>query len=57
MKDLSPFYIQVALNPMAGPVMNASMLQDGTLLVETKMDEQSNELLKQKLLGSYPVLV
>jgi hypothetical protein len=29
----------------------------GTLLVETKMDEQSKEFLKQKLLGSYPVLV
>lgn len=57
MKDLSQFYIQKALDQMAGPVKNTSRLRDGPILVETKTDDQSKKLLKQKLLGSYTVLV
>jgi hypothetical protein len=57
MKDLSPFYIQKVLSQIARPVKNASRLHDRTLLVGTKIDEQSKKLLKQKLLGSYHVLV
>jgi hypothetical protein len=56
MKDLSPFYIQAALDLMAKPVKNASRLRDGTVLVQTKTDKQNEQLLIQKLLGSYPVL-
>jgi hypothetical protein len=57
MKDLSPFYIQNALDQIGGPVRNTSRLRDGSLLVETQTDEQTKKLLKQKLLGSYPVTV
>jgi hypothetical protein len=57
MKDLSPFYIQKVLNQIAGHVKNVSRLQDGSLLVKIKTDDQRKKLLRQKLLGSYPVLV
>jgi hypothetical protein len=39
------------------PVKNAARLWDGLLLVETRLDDQSKKLLKQKLLVLYPVLV
>jgi hypothetical protein len=32
--DLSPSYIQKALDQIAGPMKNASKLQDGSLLIE-----------------------
>jgi hypothetical protein len=57
MKDLSLFYIQKALDQIAAPVKNVFRLQDGSLLVETRSDDQNRKLHKQKLLGSYPVLV
>jgi hypothetical protein len=57
MKDLSSFYIQKAFDQIGGPVRNASRLRDGSLLVETRTNEQTKKLLKQKLLGSYPVTV
>jgi hypothetical protein len=55
--DLSPIFIQVALDQITGPVKNASRLRDGSLLIETRTDDQSKKLRKQKALGSYPVLV
>jgi hypothetical protein len=56
MKDLSPFHIQKMLDYNAGPVKNASRLQDGSFPVQTQLDVDS-KFLKHKLLGSYPVLV
>jgi hypothetical protein len=50
-KNLSPFYIQKALDQIGGAVRNASRLRDGSLLVETQTEEQTKKLLKQKLLG------
>jgi hypothetical protein len=57
MNVFSSFYIQKALDQIAGPVKNASRLQDGSFLVETRTDDHSMKLLMQKLLGLYPVLV
>jgi hypothetical protein len=57
MNNLNPFYIEKALDQIAGPVKNVSRFWDGSVLVETRSDDQSRKLLKQKLLGLYPVLV
>jgi hypothetical protein len=52
-----PFYIEKALDQIIGSVKNSSRLPDGSLLVRTQADDQSKKVLKQKLLGSYHVLV
>jgi hypothetical protein len=57
MKNISPFYIQRALDDLAGKVRNASRLRNGTLLVETLNERQSEFLLKATLLGSHPITV
>jgi hypothetical protein len=46
MKDLRPLYTQKALDQIAGPLKNASRQQNGSLLIGTKLDDQSKELLK-----------
>jgi hypothetical protein len=57
MRTISLFYIQKALDDIAGKVKNASRLKDGTLLVEVQNDKQAEVLLEVNLLGSYPVQV
>jgi hypothetical protein len=56
-KDFSSFYIHKALSKIVGSVKYASRLQGWSLYVETRNDDQSRKLLRQKLLSSYPVLV
>jgi hypothetical protein len=46
MMDLSPFYIQKAFHQITGPLKNGSRLWEGSVLVETRTDDQSKKLLK-----------
>jgi hypothetical protein len=56
-KNISPFYIQRAVDSTAGKVSNASRLKNGTLLVQARNERQAEVLLKATLLGSYPMHV
>jgi hypothetical protein len=55
MKNISPFYVQRALDNIAINVRNTSCLRNGSLLVETLNKRQFELLLKVTLLGSYPI--
>ena len=57
MKSISPFYIQRALDFIAGKVKNATRSRDGSLIVETNSPAQSDKLLKATLFGSHPIIV
>jgi hypothetical protein len=57
MKNISPFYIQKALDNIAGKVRNASCLRNGSLLVKTLNKRQSKLLLRATFLGSHPITV
>jgi hypothetical protein len=57
MRNINPFYIQKALDCIAGKVKNAYHMKNGTLFVEVQNDKQAEVLLKANLLGSYPVQV
>jgi hypothetical protein len=57
MRHINPFYVQKALDARAGKVKNVSRLRNGTLLIETRNDKQTELLLKANLLSSYPVEV
>jgi hypothetical protein len=57
MRNINPFYIQKALDGIAGKVKNASRLKNGTLLVEVQNDKQAEVLMKANILGSYPIQV
>jgi hypothetical protein len=57
MRNINPFYIQKALDSIAGKVKNASRLKNGTLLVEIFNENQADLLLKANLLGSHPIRV
>jgi hypothetical protein len=53
MRQINPFYVQKALDSIAGKVKNASRLKNGTLLIEVYNDKQAELLLKATLLGSH----
>jgi hypothetical protein len=55
MRQINPFYVQKALDSIAGKVKNASRLKDGTALTEVHNDKQAELLLKATLLGSHPI--
>jgi len=55
MRQINPFYVQKALDSIAGKVKNASRLKNGTLLIEVHNDKQAELLLKATLLGSHPI--
>jgi hypothetical protein len=55
MQNINPFYIQKALDSIAGQVKNASRLKEGTPLVDVSNEKQANVLLKNKFHGSYPI--
>jgi hypothetical protein len=46
MKNIGPFYLQKALDSVAGKVTNASRLKNGTLDVEARNEKQAEVLLK-----------
>jgi hypothetical protein len=54
-KSISPFYIQTALDSIAGETTSASRLKSGTLLVEARNETQAEVFLKATVLGSHPV--
>jgi hypothetical protein len=53
MKNISPFYIQKALDIIAGRETNASRLKNGTLFMEAR-NEKEGSLDKAVVLGSHP---
>jgi hypothetical protein len=55
MGQINPFYVQKALDSIAGKVKNASPLKNGTLLIEVHNDKQAELLLKATLRGLHPV--
>jgi hypothetical protein len=55
MRQINPFYVQKALDSIAGKVKNASRLKNGTLLIEVHKDKQAELLLKATFLGSQPI--
>jgi hypothetical protein len=57
MRDINPFFGKQGLDFICGKVKNASRLRNGTLLVEAFTENQSNVLLNETLLGSYPIQV
>jgi hypothetical protein len=57
MKNTGPFYIQKALESIAGEVTSASRLKNATLLVEARNEKGAEALLNARLLGSHPVHV
>jgi hypothetical protein len=57
MKSVSPFYIQRALDSIAGKVSNASLLKMCHSLWRHGMKKQAEVLLMATLLGSHPVHV
>jgi hypothetical protein len=56
-KDINPFHVKQGPDLICGKVKNASRLRNGTLLVETFTENQSNALLKASLIGPYPIQV
>jgi hypothetical protein len=52
---LNPFYIQKNLDTRAGKVENDSQLRNDGLLVEVNSAKQSEKMLKDNFLESYPV--
>jgi hypothetical protein len=57
MKDVIPFCVKQGLDLICGYVKNVSRLRNGTLLVKTFTENQSNALLKASLLGPCPIQV
>jgi hypothetical protein len=57
MHIINPFYIQNALDSIAGKVNNVSRLKSSILLVDVSNDKQADILLKASLLGSCPIQV
>jgi hypothetical protein len=54
MWQISPFFIQKALDAIAGKVKNAFQFMNGTLLVQVFRDEQAETVLKSEFLKLYP---
>jgi hypothetical protein len=57
MKNISPFDIRKTFGSIAGKVINASRLKNGTLVVEARNEKEAEVLLKASLLGSHPAKV